>query len=72
VKKGREILVVGRMESNKTEKDGQKRIFWGVSVDSFEFCGNRQDAAQEAGTVPTSPEDAAAGFTGVETEELPF
>ena len=65
MKKGREILVVGRMESNKTEKDGQKRIFWSVSVESFEFCGSRQDAAQEA---PADP----SGFTPVETEELPF
>ena len=70
--KGREILVEGRMESSKSEKDGVKRTFWGVTVDTFEFCGGKNDAAPEAHTVPTSPEDAAAGFTGVETEELPF
>lgn len=70
--KGREILVEGRMESSKSEKEGVKRTFWGVTVDTFEFCGGKNDAAPEAHTVPTSPEDAAAGFTGVETEELPF
>lgn len=46
--KGREILVEGRMESNKSEKDGQKRTFWGVTVDTFEFCGNRNDGAAPA------------------------
>ena len=70
--KGREILVEGRMESSKSDKDGVKRTFWGVMVDSFEFCGNKNDAAPAVATVPTSPEDAANGFTGVETEELPF
>ena len=30
--KGREILVEGRMESNMSEKDGQKRTFWGVTA----------------------------------------
>jgi single-strand DNA-binding protein len=68
--KGREILVEGRMESNKSEKDGVKRTFWGVTVDTFEFCGGKSDASVT--TVHTSPEDAAAGFTGVETDELPF
>ena len=43
--KGREILVEGRMESSKSEKDGQKRTFWGVTVETFEFCGGRQDGA---------------------------
>ena len=37
--KGKEILLTGRMESNKTEKDGVKHTWWGISVDTFEFCG---------------------------------
>ena len=65
--KGREILIEGRMESNKTEKDGQKRTFWGVKVDSFGFCGGKSDAPA---STPEAP--AASGFTPVETEELPF
>ncbi len=67
IKKGREIIVSGSMESNKTEKDGQKRTFWGVKVDSFGFCGGKSDAPASA---PEAP--AASGFTPVETEELPF
>ena len=61
--KGREILIDGRMESSTSEKDGQKRKFWGVTVEAFEFCGSaRNDVA------PVVPE----GYTEVEPEEDPF
>ena len=66
ITKGREILVEGRMESSKTEKDGVKRTWWGVTVDQFEFCGSRSDAAAPA------PVDPVSGMEEVETEELPF
>ena len=65
LKKGREILVEGRMESSTSEKDGQKRTFWGVTVDTFEFCGSRElsngTPAAAAEPVPVDP-----------PEELPF
>ena len=64
---GREILLEGRMESNKSEKDGQKRTFWGITVDTFEFCGSKSD-----GSAPAQPVDSASGMPVVETEELPF
>ena len=67
IKKGREILVEGRMESSTSEKDGQKRTFWGVVVETFDFCGSKGDSPAPA----ASPADAS-GFTPVETEELPF
>lgn len=63
--KGREILIEGRMESSKSEKDGQKRTFWGVTVDTFEFCGSRSDSAPASAPasepIPVNP-----------PEELPF
>lgn len=61
--KGREILVEGRMESSTSDKDGQKRTFWGVTVDTFDFCGSRQDApaAAPAEPAPVTP-----------PEEMPF
>lgn len=46
--KGKEILVEGRMESNTTEKDGQKRTFWGVTVENAYFCGNKSDSPAPA------------------------
>jgi hypothetical protein len=55
------------MESSTSEKDGQKRTFWGVTVESFDFCGSKGDG-QAAAEAPAEP----AGFTPVETEELPF
>ena len=67
VKKGREIIVEGRMESSTSEKDGQKRTFWGITVETFDFCGSKNDAPAAA-EAPADP----AGFTPVETEELPF
>ena len=67
-KKGREILVAGRMESSTSEKDGQKRTYWGVTVDNVEFCGSKNDAPAAAPEAPAEP----SGFTPVETEELPF
>jgi len=48
VKKGREIIVEGRMESSTSEKDGQKRTFWGITVDTFDFCGSKNDAPAAA------------------------
>lgn len=64
--KGREILVEGRMESSSSEKDGQKRTFWGLTVDTFEFCGSKGDSQ---GTAPA----AAVEPVPVDPpEELPF
>ena len=62
--KGREILVEGRMESSKSEKDGQKRTFWGVTVDTFEFCGNKNDGASASAPAEPQPVDPP--------DDLPF
>ena len=67
IAKGREIVVAGSLRSSKTEKDGVKRTWWKVVVDGFGFCGGKQDA-QASAPAPA----VQAGFTPVETEELPF
>lgn len=41
--KGKEILVVGELHIDKSEKDGQTRYFTKVSVDEVEFCGGKND-----------------------------
>ena len=66
--KGREILVEGRMESNTVDKEGLKTKYWGITVDTFEFCGSKSDAPAAAAVPAAEP----AGFTPVETDELPF
>ena len=69
IKKGREILVEGRMESSQSEKDGQKRTFWGVTVDAFDFCGSKGDASQPSdGAEPA----VVSAPTPVEVDDLPF
>lgn len=65
--KGREILIEGRMQSNTYEKDGQKRKSWDLVVDTFEFCGSKQDSAGAPAAV-----DAQSGMQIAEGEELPF
>lgn len=65
--KGREILIEGRMQCNTYEKDGQKRKSWDLVVDTFEFCGSKNDGAPAA-----VPVDAQSGMTIAENEELPF
>ena len=62
--KGREILIDGRMESSHVEKDGQKRTYWGVMIDSFDFCGSKQDSS--------TPSAVPEGFTQVAPDEDPF
>ena len=62
--KGREILIEGRMESNTAEKDGQKRTYWGISVESFDFCGKSDSGTAKGATAePVMVETPA---------ELPF
>jgi single-strand DNA-binding protein len=67
--KGREILVRGRMESTKIEKDGMKRTYWDFIVDDFEFCGSKGDGQASA---PAPEVDAGSGMEKVNTAELPF
>lgn len=43
--KGKEILVVGELHIDKTEKDGATRYFTRVVADEIEFCGNKGEVA---------------------------
>ena len=39
--KGKEILVEGKQEHNKYEKDGKTTYYSSVALFSFDFCGNK-------------------------------
>lgn len=66
--KGKEIIVLGSMRSNKKEIDGAKRTWWKVVVDSFAFAGSKGD-----GQAAPAPEvDAQSGMEKVDTDDLPF
>ena len=56
------------MESSKTEKDGQKRTWWGVTVEAFDFCGSKQESAPAAAPAV----DTESGMEVAGNDELPF
>ena len=70
-KKGDGIIVHGRMESNKSEKDG--KIYWNLVAEKHDFplARSLSETRTEA-AAPEAPAEPYAGFTAVETEELPF
>lgn len=39
--KGSQIIVTGRMQSTVSEKDGNKRKFWNILGESFDFCDSK-------------------------------
>lgn len=51
--KGDGIIVTGRLESNKYEKDGQKRTAWNVIADRIEFPPSKKQTAQSDMTTVT-------------------
>ena len=66
-KKGDGIIVHGRMESSKSEKDG--KIYWSLNVEDVEFPaggGSHRDSQEEPAV------DAQTGYEQVNTEEMPF
>ena len=67
-RKGDGIIVHGRMESNKSEKDG--KIYWTLVAEKHDFPIGRTVA--QAGRDDSAPAEQPGGFTPVETEELPF
>lgn len=64
--KGQLILVSGRLESSKWEKDGQKRINWKVMVNEVNFCGDRH--------TNVTADVSTGGFEEISDEdgEIPF
>ena len=67
--KGKEILISGRMESNKwVDKNGATRVSWEVVVEDFEFCGNKSDSQ----AAPATAYAPAAGDENPFDDKPPF
>lgn len=49
MRKGRPLLVEGRLKLDQWESDGQKRSRLGVVLEGFQFLGNRDDADSKSG-----------------------
>jgi len=71
-RKGDGIIVHGRMESSKSEKDG--KVYWNLVAEKHDFPLSRSLSETRTGAAApeTPPADQSAGFTAVETDELPF
>ena len=59
--KGKQILVIGELNIDQYEKDGQKKSFTKVKVDRVEFVGG----GKQENTLPNE-------FEAINDEELPF
>ena len=60
--KGKQVLVIGELNIDQYEKDGQKKSFTKVKVDRVEFVGGGKT---ETNTLPNE-------FAAIDDEELPF
>ena len=76
--KGRKVCVVGSVSVHTyTGNDGTTRASLEVTADEVEFLSSRNDGEAGGYTASAAPEapsadSQAAGFTAVETDELPF
>lgn len=62
-RKGSQIVISGRMQSNISEKDGVKKKFWSILGESFDFCDSKDSSKEQsspaaAGDLPDSWEQA--------------
>jgi len=70
--KGDWIDISGVLQSRKyTDKDGNNRTFWEVTVDSAEFCGGKsENKGMEQSTVSSIPQDTQMFLD--DDADLPF
>lgn len=66
--KGQEILVVGELHIDKSERDGETRFFTKVVADEIEFCGSKTENTQlkTESSVPSDVEEIT------DDDDLPF
>lgn len=70
--KGSEILVTGRLQNDRYEKDGQKKDWWNVVVTDFDFCGKKDDNKAAGGSDWSANAPAASdSFEQVE-QDVPW
>ena len=66
--KGQEILIVGELHIDKSERDGETRFFTKVVAEEVDFCGSKSDNAQtkSENSVPADVEEIT------DDDDLPF
>ena len=76
--KGRQVLLTGRMEASRYEKDGQKRTYWNLMLEEMDFIGSRGDTGLYSDPPASAfPSGAAVNcvpsdFTEEPDDGLPF
>ena len=74
--KGRKVCVIGPVSARSyTANDGSARVSLEVTADDVEFLspkGETEGAGSYSAPAASPAEPQAAGFTAVETDELPF
>ena len=71
--KGRKVCVVGPVELREWEKDGKTFKNMDVTAEDVEFLSPRvSDDAAKPADAPVSASAVPAGFSAVESDELPF
>lgn len=63
-KKGQELLVEGKLNTDEWEKDGQKRSKIVLMVSNVHFCGSKKDSSTQADQPVPTPVDVG--------DSLPF
>lgn len=71
VRKGHRIGLTGRLQTNKYEHNGEKRISFDVMVDNIEFLENKNNSSNND-SESTIREVAQMGNNDVENDEFPF
>ena len=64
--KGRQVAVVGRLQTGSYEKDGHKFYTTDVIADRVEFLGSKGESE------PKQEQQAMPGFTQIAEEDIPF
>lgn len=71
--KGRKVAVVGAVSvSTYQGNDGKTYANMEVTAQDVEFLSSLGEQQREQALPQTPPQDRSAGFTAVETDELPF
>lgn len=70
--KGKEILVEGSIKTGRYEKDGHTVYTTDVIVDRQEFCGSRNDTAENTQASAPASSDMSDFEEVVSTGKLPF
>jgi single-strand DNA-binding protein len=71
-KKGKEILISGRLRADTWEKEGVKNTRLIVVVERSEFCGNKDDSAPKQEKPKKSAKAAKVVQDDSALEDLPF